>query len=225
MKKISVLLATITLLFCSPKANAQYYELANQLPSLLSPALSGSLNYKGYVDFSGMAGLGDNRANFIEISTSQGFKYSSWFFMGVGIGVDVAMAHQPELLSDIPGDDAGGYYGYGSSKTKMMIPIFTDFRFNIGADETTSFFVDLKLGAAWIMGSSYLRLNRGYLSNQTQFYLKPTMGIRIPINSKNSRQAVNIGVSYQLLTSNNNYGWRSRSLSLNNIGATVGFEW
>ena len=224
MKKISILLAAIVALFCAPAANAQYYELANQLPRLISPALSGSLNYKGYVDFSGTAGLGDNRANFIGVSTSQGFKYSSWFFMGVGIGIDVAMAQQPEL-QDIPGEEGYGYYDYGSSKTKMMIPLFTDFRFNIGSEQSSSFFIDLKLGAAWIMGSSYLRLNRGYLTNQTQFYLKPTMGIRIPINSSNSRQAVNIGVSYQLLTSSNNYGWHSRSLSLNNIGATVGFEW
>ncbi len=225
MKKISILMSALIMLICAPTAKAQYYELANQLPRLLSPALSGSLNYKGYVDFSGMAGLGDNRANFIELSTSQGFKYSSWFFMGVGIGVDVAMAHQPELIDDIPNGDGDGYYGYGSSKTKVMIPVFTDFRFNIGQEQNTSFFIDLKLGAAWIMGSSYLRLNRGYMSNRAQFYLKPTMGIRIPINSSNSRQAVNIGVSYQLLTSNDNYGWRSRSLSLNNIGATVGFEW
>lgn len=224
MKKLSILLAALALLLCTPAAKAQYYELANQLPKLISPALSGSLNYKGYVELSGLAGLGDNRANFIELSTSQGFKYSSWFFMGVGIGVDVAMAQQPELR-DIPSDDAGGYYGYGSAKTKMMIPVFTDFRFNIGNEQDTSFFIDLKLGAAWIMGSSYLRLNNGYLSNQTQFYMKPTMGIRIPINSQNSRQAVNIGVTYQLLTSNNNYGWHSRSLTLNNIGATVGFEW
>lgn len=221
MKKISILLAVIATLFCTPAADAQYYELANQLPRLISPALSGSLNYKGYVDFSGTAGFGDNRANFIGVSTSQGFKYSSWFFMGVGIGIDVAMARQPEF-QDAP-DEEG--YDYGSAKTKMMIPLFTDFRFNIGSEQNTSFFVDLKLGAAWLMGSSYLRLNRGYLTNQTQFYLKPTMGIRIPINSDNSRQAINIGVSYQLLTSDNNYGWNSRSLSLNNIGATVGFEW
>ena len=30
-------------------ASAQYYELANQLPQLLRPALSGSWQYKGLV--------------------------------------------------------------------------------------------------------------------------------------------------------------------------------
>lgn len=52
---------------------AQYYELANQLPSLISPALSGSMNYRGFVQVHGLAGLGDARANFVGISTSQGF--------------------------------------------------------------------------------------------------------------------------------------------------------
>ena len=31
-------------------ASAQYYELANQIPQLISPALSGNFNYKGFVD-------------------------------------------------------------------------------------------------------------------------------------------------------------------------------
>ena len=32
------------------QANAQYYEIANRLPSLISPALSGSMKYKGFVE-------------------------------------------------------------------------------------------------------------------------------------------------------------------------------
>ena len=211
MRRFSLLIAAVVALICSPVANAQYYEIANQLPKLISPALSGSLNYKGYVEFSGLAGLGDNRANFLEISTTQGFKYASWFFMGVGAG--------------LPDEDLPDYYGHGYSKTKAMIPVFSDFRFMIGPESGTSFFIDLKLGAAWLMGSGYLRMIRGCLTNQTQFYFKPSLGIRIPVSSQNPRQAVNIGVTYQLLTSNNNYNWYDRSLTLNSIGATIGFEW
>lgn len=33
-------------------AKAQFYEIANQVPQLLSPALSGSFNYKGYIEAS-----------------------------------------------------------------------------------------------------------------------------------------------------------------------------
>ena len=225
MRRFSLLIAAVVALICSPVANAQYYEIANQLPKLISPALSGSLNYKGYVEFSGLDGLGGNRANFLEISTTQGFKYASWFFMGVGVGVDVVMAQDPDGQAGLPDEDLPDYYGHGYSKTKAMIPVFSDFRFMIGPESGTSFFIDLKLGAAWLMGSSYLRMNRGCLTNQTQFYFKPSLGIRIPVSSQNPRQAVNIGVTYQLLTSNNNYNWYDRSLTLNSIGATIGFEW
>lgn len=90
-------LLVIALAFLLPlHVSAQYYQIANQLPQLISPALSGSLNYKGFVEVSGLAGVGHNRANVIDFSTTQGFQYSSWFFMGVGAGVDVVMAQQPQ---------------------------------------------------------------------------------------------------------------------------------
>ena len=60
----------------------------------------------------------------------------------------------------------------------------------------------------------------------TQFYFRPSIGVRIPINSQNPKQAVNVGLTYQLLTSNNNYTyWHDNSVTLNNLGLTVGFEW
>ena len=44
--------------------------------------------------------------------------------------------------------------------------------------------------------------------------------------ANDSRKAINIGVSYQLLTSNNNYYyWQSDSMTLNNLGLTIGYEW
>lgn len=227
MKRIASLLAAIAVLIGSSSASAQYYEIANQLPGLLSPALSGSFKYKGFVDISGTAGIGDNRANFLGVSTTQGFQYASWFFMGVGLGVDVAMAHQPEIYADAPSLDTDYGYGphpyYDGKKTKAMIPVFSDFRFNIGDTSKTSFFIDLKIGAAWLIGNGDLAMENGYLSTSTQFYLKPTAGVRIPISGK---QAVNIGVTYQLLTSNNNYcRWNDDSVTLNSLGATIAFEW
>lgn len=48
MKKIKVIAAiSLLALGVSLQASAQYYEIASQLPSLLSPALSGSMKYKG----------------------------------------------------------------------------------------------------------------------------------------------------------------------------------
>ena len=213
-----ILLAAIVPL----RSAAQYYQIANQLQQVITPALSGSLNYKGFVEMSGLAGLGHNRANVIDFSTTQGFQYSSWFFMGVGLGIDVVMAQQPEGWTP---DPDYGYMSRSNAQTKVMIPVFSDFRFNIGDRATTSFFIDIKLGAAWLMGSDYLRMADGFLSNSTQFYMRPTVGLRIPVSCERPDNAVNVGLTYQLITSNNNYYWSSRSLSLNNLGLSVEYEW
>ena len=224
MKHLFRCLALALGLATAAGAHAQYYEIANQLPGLISPALQGGLNYKGYVEASGLAGFGGDRANFLGIATSQGFKYADWFFMGVGIGVDVAIANQDFDLSD-PGPGNRPEYWANSHKTKCMIPVFTDFRFNIGNQASTGFFIDLKLGAAWLVGNGYLRTSHGAMNNSTHFYLRPTLGVRIPIDSQHTNRAFNIGVTYQLLTSNNNWGWNNNSLTLNNVGVTVGYEW
>ncbi|MDE6206662.1 MAG: hypothetical protein K2M55_02530 [Muribaculaceae bacterium] len=218
MKRLHTFLAAGAMLLLPSTASAQYYQIANKLTSLISPALSGSFNYKGFVDLSGTAGLGHNRANFVKISTTQGFKYSNWFFMGAGIGVNLAIANQPQWGGDYD------YYRHDYSKTKCMIPVYSDFRFNIGPADNMSFFIDVRLGAAWLIGSSYLAMTDACMTSETQFYMKPAMGVRIPIAPK-SKQAFNVGVSYQLLTSNNNYWRYSNSVTLNNLGLTVGFEW
>lgn len=224
MKKIIVLaLAALTALGILP-ARAQYYEIANQLPGLISPALSGSLQYRGFVEASGLAGMGRNRANTLGVSTTQGFQYASWFFMGVGAGVDVVMAQRDDSRFGSMAPD--GWAPRGTAKTKAMIPIFSDFRFRIGSDTDVSAFLDLKVGAAWLIGSDYLYMNTAYMTNQTQFYFRPSLGIRVPVSKNDPRQAFNIAVTYQLLTSNNNYTyWNDRSVTLNNLGLTVGYEW
>lgn len=206
-------------------ASAQYYELANQLPSLISPALSGSLNYKGFVELSGVAGLGDNRANFVGVSTTQGFRYSSWFFMGVGLGIDVAMAKNDDGLRKLPPDEQPWYYQRSSSTTKAMLPIFSDFRFNIGPEGGTSCYIDLKIGAAWFLGDSYFALKDARMGRGGQFFFKPSIGVRVPVSTQNPRQAFNFGITYQLITSGNNYSWDGNSVTLNSIGASISYEW
>lgn len=203
-------------------SRAQYYELANQLPRLITPALSGSMNYKGFVELTGVGGLGTNRANFVGLSTSQGFRYSSWFFMGVGAGVDIARS---SLTDDSPAFDQRPDWGTRSlAQTRVLVPVFSDFRFTLGSPTAIGGYIDLKMGAAWLMGSRSLMLSEGYLSTATQFLLQPSVGVRIPV-SNNGNQAVNIGLTYRLLTANRNYSWSGGSSTLNNIGATIGFEW
>ncbi len=214
MKLLKVIAAAVALSVFPPKADAQYYEIARSLRSLISPALSGSASYKGYVDVVGLGGVGQNRANFVGVSTSQGFQYASWFFMGAGMGVDLAVAaNTPQQAPE------------GRVNKMAMLPVFTDFRFNIPSSAASSFFIDAKVGAAWFLGNNYLNLNNGTMGHGAQFFLQPTIGMRIPINASNSRQAINLGATYRLITSNNNYSWNSNSLSLNNFGLSIGFEW
>lgn len=219
------LLAAVVAIVGIGSAHAQYFEIANQLPNLIAPALSGSGRYKGFVEVSGLAGVGDARATFVGVSTTQGYQYSDWFFMGAGIGVDVAMARNSFINSANPEVPSQGWYTHSLATTKAMIPIFSDFRFNLGSRKSTSFYIDLKLGAAWLLGSSYLAMDGGYVGNSTQFYFRPSVGVRIPSSSTNNRQAFNIGLTYQLLTSNNSYGWADSSATLSNIGITLGYEW
>lgn len=221
MKNFYRIIASVLLLGAASAASAQYYAIANQVQNMLSTALSGSFKYKGYVDASATAGLGQKRANFLGISTTQGFQYASWFFMGAGLGVDVALSRNVEGF-----DENYNSRYYGAHKTKAMIPLFSDFRFKIGGEKSVAAFIDIKAGATWLIGNGDLLLDDGAtLGHGTQFYLKPSLGLRIPVNSDNTRQAINIGITYQLITSDNNYSYYDDTVSLNNLGMTISYEW
>ena len=105
-----------------------------------------------------------------------------------------------------------------------MMPLFTDFRVNLGGQNSASFFIDLKIGCSFLLSKNYIEIGDGYLTNQQYFYLRPSIGIRIPTNSQNPKQAFNIGISYKLLTSNYWNSW-SRNVTLNSLGATIAYEW
>jgi len=201
--------------------------MANQLVNMVEPAISGSFKYRGYLDASFTGGVGCNGSNSLELSTTQGFKYSNWFFMGVGAGVNVLFAGQDDFTAYSP-----GYPGTGNAPqhkvhdTGVVIPLFSDFRFNIGAENAVSVFIDLKLGASFPVGNTYLRTPDGILDYSEGFYFRPTLGVRIPIKSDDSRKAINIGASYQLITNNYwTYGGYYDNATLNSLGATIGFEW
>ncbi len=99
-----------------------------------------------------------------------------------------------------------------------------DFRFNIGGADSASFFIDLKIGCSFLLSRDYIEIGGGYLTNQQYFYLRPAVGIRIPTNANNPKQAVNLGVTYKLLTSNYWSSWE-RNITLNSLGAMISYEW
>lgn len=222
MKNFARILLSMIVLAGAIPASAQYYQLANQLPGLIRPALSGSLNYKGFVEATYLKGVGSHNVDILGFSTSQGFKYADWFFMGVGIGADVLFSHVDNDFGNWQNPDSN-YIQHGSTATGVMIPIFTDFRFNTGSMKTVSFYADIKVGCSFLVGNDYLRVSNGYLTNSEYFFLRPSIGVRIPVN-ETGKQAFNVGIDYQLLTCNYWNSWNN-NVTLNAIGAAIGYEW
>lgn len=218
MKKfyLSLLIALIGVL--NPLiASAQYTNIVNQAANLLQTAVMGGMRYKGFVDASYTAGFGNLQADFVGISTVQGVQYANWFFMGAGLGVDLVYSKSENNIDS-------WLNGKKTTTSGVMIPIFTDFRFNIGGNTSTSFFFDVKAGGSFLIGKSSLAIENGYINGSEYFLLKPSLGLRIPV-SKNGKRAMNIGITYQLLTCN--YAWYNNrdSGTLNSLGGTVSYEW
>lgn len=220
MKKIYAL-AAAALLGGALATRAQYYNIANQVANMIQSPLSGSGRYKGFVEAGYTRGLGDLSADLYEITTTQGYQYNSWFFMGAGLGVQGISSHPSSKMAD----DYWVQPGWPDTNRQrgVMIPLFTDFRFTpwgLG----TGVYIDLRAGCSFLMGKDYLRIGQGYLTNQEYFYLKPSIGVRVPVNNSNPKQAIDFGISYQLLASNYWCGYNSNT-TLNAIGVNIGFEW
>lgn len=219
MKKIIVSIL-IALAGFANQADAQILEAVNTLRSVISPAISGSGRYKGYVEAGYSHTLAGYNGDFIEVSTSQGYQYNNWFYMGAGLGVDLLFSH--------PGPNWGqGTPPAGnpkSTKTAPMLPLFADFRFLIGGNANISFFLDLKIGASFLLTNKVIAIGDGYLTNREYFFLDPSIGLRIPCNKRNYKQAIDVGVKYKLLTSNYWHNWNN-NITLQSIGAFVAFEW
>lgn len=222
MKKLftSILVGIAALTF---SANAQIYSAINTLQSVISPALSGSGRYKGFVEAGYSHTLSHYNGEFLEVSTSQGYQYNNWFFMGAGLGVDVLFSHpgenwNPSNMTTLP----PGKRGY--AKTAAMLPLFADFRFLIGNSSNIGFFLDLKVGASFLLSNKMIAIGDGFLTNKEYFFLDPSIGLRVPCNKKNPKQAINLGVKYKLLTSDYWFNY-SNNITLQSIGAYLAFEW
>lgn len=217
----------IAVFIFSLHSSAQFYDLANSLQATLTPALTGGGSYKGYVEAGYAHTLGKYKGDFVELSTSQGYRYKSWFYMGAGLGVDLLLAHKSDSWGTGLVTPPGFNKGQKVTETAVMLPLFTDFRFLLGDAATTtsaSFYLDLKIGCSFLLSNRYIAIGDGYLTNREYFFLRPSIGVRIPVSKKNPKQAFDIGISYKLLTSN--YWVRyNNNITLQALGANVAFEW
>lgn len=220
LKRLTITLWAMAAMFTVSKMDAQYYEAANTLRNLIMPAVSGSGSYKGFVEAGYSHTLSHYNGDFIELSTSQGYQYSNWFFMGAGMGADVLFAHKGANWT--PGTIPGNR---DYTTTVVMLPLFTDFRFLIGATSNVAFFLDLKVGCSFLLSNKNIAIGDGYLTNREYFFLDPAVGLRIPVSKSHPKQAFDIGVRYKLLTSNYWYNNYNNNITLQSLGAFVGFEW
>lgn len=225
IRALSLVIGIISLY--SVKSYSQVYEIINGLQTTIGPAISGAGNYKGYVEAGYSHTLGHYNGDFIGVLTSQGYKYKSWFYVGAGLGVDVLLAHPKNDRNSGMTPPSGFVNGQKSTTTAVMLPLFTDFRFDIGNSteaQKASFYLDLKIGCSFLLSDRYIAIGDGYLTNREYFFLKPSIGVRIPVSMKHPRQAIDMGITYQLLTSNYwvNY---NNNITLQALGANVAFEW
>lgn len=219
MKKIKILLIiTLAILIMPSYAQAQYTSIVNQAANILQTAVLGGSRYRGFVEATYTAGIGDIRANFLGISTTHGFQMTNWLFMGAGLGVDYVYSHIENKYQGNIGNSTRGVRSSGA-----MVPLYTDFRFDIGSRTGASFFIDIKAGGEFLIGKNYLAIENGYISGSEYFMLRPSIGVRIP-TGPSGKQAVDIGLTYQLLTCNYWYSYSNHD-TMNSLGGTISFEW
>lgn len=216
----------IALLATAKVASAQYYNIINQATGMLGNALQGGFNYKGYVETKYIKGIGENNGDFVGLSTSQGFMYGQRFFMGLGAGVDLLMAHVDNDAWQGPqGDDIDK----GVTKNGCVVPLFTDFRLIVGPLNDINCQLGLKVGCSFLLSDDYIRVNRGYITSNECFFLMPSIGVRIPVSDSNPKQAFTLNVAYQLITPTYRTWWNGyyndESITLNGFGLTCSFEW
>lgn len=69
-----------------------------------------------------------------------------------------------------------------------------------------------------------MKVADGFLTSNSYFYIQPSVGIRIPINDTNPRQAVDIGVHYRVMTSEYWDSWQYTA-AINGLGVNLSYEW
>ncbi|MDE6393290.1 MAG: hypothetical protein K2L59_08505 [Muribaculaceae bacterium] len=224
MKRKKLLIGLLAGLGSVLPVSAQYGEIVNGLTNVALPLIRQSAGYKGYVEADYTQGFGNYRSNFLTLATSQGYKFSDWFYMGAGIGVDL-------LWSKVDGGWGSGQQGPGQewrshelTNSAVMIPVFTDFRFILGDQTHASFFINLRVGAAFLCSDSYVEIRDGYLTDRNYFYFQPAVGVRIPVNRTRPRQALDVGLHYRLMTSDYWSNWQYNA-AINGIGLNISYEW
>ena len=190
--------------------------------------------YKGFIEVGCAAGVGTYKANQLDVLTTHGVAFDNGF-VGVGTGVNVLFPKENSSEMKWNMGNFGGGSGYGpnySDKTfstgnAVFIPIYLDLKYNFGIVQVAPF-IDLKLGATFLVSDGAVCINNGWLDNRTSIYFSPTIGVRVPIGNV---AAVTFGVTYNLISQKYYYYdyWDgpvcSDGISLHSLGARISIEW
>lgn len=100
--------------------------------------------YKGFVDFGYIVDLSDSNADKIEISTSHGYQFNNYFYLGGGVAANIY-----------------------TDADLVTVPIFVDFRANFINKKITPF-ADLKVGySSGDIDGAYVNSSFGFRNQAT----------------------------------------------------------
>ena len=150
--------------------------------------------YKGFADIGYLFDVSDNNANKFEISTSHGYQFNNYFFVGGGVAMD-----------------------YYNDAEVFAVPVFANFRANFINNKVTPF-GDVKLGySAGDVEGVYLSMAVGVRLALTQ---KTAINFRLEY----AAQGYDYTYRDFYYGSSNSYRYYDDYMTLSNIGLKVGFE-
>lgn len=166
------------------------------------------IGYHGFVDFGYQIGIGDYTLNKFEFSSTHGYQFNPYLFLGGGIGFNLMQEYEtPDM-----------YIPLDQRKFMIDIPLYAETRFTF-IDGHISPFISGRAGY--------------YLTHHGGFYANASVGCRFAISSN---QAVNILIGYCreelefetfdgfISSDNMHYRTQGRKLPTEGISIKIGYE-
>lgn len=171
-------------------------KITKDYPTSLDNKLSGrSKGYRGFVDLGFTPGVGDLATNRLEFSTSHGYQFNPYVYLGIGAGLHY-------------------YYEGGDA---FVIPIFVNPRVNF-LDTNITPFIDLKLGYSVVDAEGfYFNPNIG-----VSFKTQERKTINVSIGYTMQKVKYNSYYDYSYYGGYSYYS--SGSVDVNGISIKVGYE-
>lgn len=141
------------------------------LSCCISKAQSIQTGYHGFVDLGYNYYISQLSPSTIELTTSHGYQFNPYFFLGAGLGFDFTGEATWGEVDHKP---------YNKRESKVDIPIFFNLRANFTKTMLTPF-VDGKVGA--------------YINNEGGIYANFSLGCRYSINNGNG---ISVSVGYEM---------------------------